>query len=196
MQETSKNLFELKKRLKGITNQNEKEDVSEQINNVQKQLSNFMEAKEEASRMRISNFYLTGNGTVQPQSFYCTKDRNTSRKIQKLVIEDRQITDPEEIIITMQEWYEKTAGEESPQTMTLEEFLIRHNINLPQVTLAQKEELSEEFTLQEVIDAINEAHEASASGPSGQSITFFKLLLMEVPNLLVEALNQMVFHIE
>jgi hypothetical protein len=53
--------------------------------------------------------------------------------------------------------------------------------------------LSEEFSQEEIGDALKEAKEYSAPGLSGQIISFYKLLFMMVPNLMTEAINQMVF---
>ena len=53
--------------------------------------------------------------------------------------------------------------------------------------------LSEEFSHEEIGEALKEAKEHSAPGPSGQIISFYKLLFMMVPNLMTEAINQMVF---
>jgi hypothetical protein len=50
--------------------------------------------------------------------------------------------------------------------------------------------LSEEFTQEEIGEALKDAKELSAPGPSGQIISFNKLLYMMVPNLMTEAINQ------
>jgi hypothetical protein len=193
LQQISNQLYMLKQQMKQTRNPAEQEQITEEINDTQKKLSDLMEAKEEASRLRISNFYLTGNGTMKPQSFYCTKETNTSRNINKLVVEGVEITDPDEIVNIMQEWYEKTASEDTPQTIPLDIFLQQHQIALPQLDDHQKEELGEEFTEEEVKEALQDATEASASGPSGQSLVFFKLLFTEIPTLFTQALNQLVF---
>jgi hypothetical protein len=44
--------------------------------------------------------------------------------------------------------------------------------------------LEEEFTPEEVKAAISEANEVSAPGPSGQTISFFKLLFMSIPTVM------------
>jgi len=93
----------------------------------------------------------------------------------------------------MQEWYEVTAQHATPQTTSLQQFLEDHNIILPQITEDQKGALSEEFSQEEIADALKEAKEHSAPGPSGQIISFYKLLFIMVPNLMTEAINQMVF---
>jgi hypothetical protein len=56
--------------------------------------------------------------------------------------------------------------------------------------------LIEEISPSEIEDAINEAKEISAPGPSGQTITLYKLLFQEIPNLFTAALNQLVFNRE
>jgi len=193
LQEASRTLFELKKQLKKERREEEQQALADQISTYQRELSNDIEAKDLASQLRIKNFYLTGNGTMKPQTFYCIKERNKSRKITKLVVEGREITDQEEIIQVMQSWYEDTAMNTTELTMTLQDFLNRYNIQLPQITEDQKEEMEEEFTQQEVKEALHEAAETSAPGPSGQTSTFFKLLFTEAPKLFTEALNQLVF---
>ena len=107
----------------------------------QREPSNIIEAKEEAARVRISNFYLTGQGTMQPQSFFCTKEPNTSRKIHTLETQQGVTTDPNEIIRIMQQHYEITATEKPVQTETLPEFLETLQITLPQLLDEQKESL-------------------------------------------------------
>jgi hypothetical protein len=53
--------------------------------------------------------------------------------------------------------------------------------------------LEEEFPQQEFKAAIQEAKEVSAPGLSGQTIAFFKLLLLAMPIFMTDALNQLVF---
>jgi hypothetical protein len=69
-----------------------------------------------------------------------------------------------------------TAERLVPQTESLNNFLERHGVDLQQIDNDQKAMLEEEFTLQEVKQAIQEANEVSAPGPSGQTFAFFKLL--------------------
>ena len=114
-------------------------------------------------------------------------------EIHTLDHDGRRITDPEEIITIMQTWYERTAERTVPQTETLTDFLGRHNLELPQITDEHKDMLEEEFSMAEIKQAIQEANEVSAPGPSGQTIAFFKLLFLAVPHLLTSALNQLVF---
>jgi len=93
----------------------------------------------------------------------------------------------------MQQHYEVTATEKPPQTETLPHFLESLQITLPQLSDQQKEALQEEITQNEIITALQEASENSASGPSGQSISFFKLIFCQIPELFTMAMNQLVF---
>ena len=96
----------------------------------------------------------------------------------------RQINKNEDIVKEMQNWYQETANNMQEQTMSLNEFLQNNNVtNLPQITEEQKIELEKPFTSEEIILALKVANEKSASGPSGQSVSFFKLLFMEIPAL-------------
>jgi len=152
-----------------------------------------IEAKDKAMQMRISNFYRAGIGKMTPETFYCVKEKQPNKEIHSIEHEGRTITDPEEIVRIMQKWYEDTAQVATPQTMDLNDFLRENNIVLPQIEDDLKEMLQEEFTQEEVREAIKDAHEASASGPSGQSIVFYKLIFMMVPDLMTSALNQLTF---
>ena len=49
--------------------------------------------------------------------------------------------------------------------------------------------LTESITAEEIKWALGEASENSASGPSGQSLSFFKYLFMEAPALMTAAVN-------
>jgi hypothetical protein len=136
--------------------------------------------------MRISNFYKTGVGKMRPETFYCIKNN-------MIIHEGVLVSDPDQIVSTMQAWYERTAERVLPQTETLTSFLARHRADLPQIEDDQKEALEEEFTVDEVKQAISEAHEVSAPGPSGHTIAFYKLLFLTMPNTMTRALNQLVF---
>jgi len=193
---TSKQLHRLKHQLKMTREQEAKDRLAEDITAIQRELSADIEAKDKAAQMRISHFYATGAGTMTPQSFYCIKEPHKSRQINKLIMEGREITDQQEIINIMQAWYERTAMVKQPQTVTLQQFLDNYDVQLPQLTDEQKDDLSDPFTQQEVHEALLEASEVSAPGPTGQTITFFKLIFSHIPDLLVEALNQLVFQPE
>jgi hypothetical protein len=76
---------------------------------------------------------------MNPETFYCIKEKHASREIHSLEVGGRNITDSEEIVRTMQEWYEITAQHTTPQTTSLKQFLVEHNITLPQVPEDQKQ---------------------------------------------------------
>jgi hypothetical protein len=66
----------------------------------------------------------------------------------------------------------------------------------PQISLEHRKVLDEEISPAEVEDAINEAHEISAPGPSGQTFTLYKLLFQELSGIFTAAVNHIVFNME
>jgi hypothetical protein len=193
LRDSSASLFHLQQRMKGEACHLKRQEMHEEVVRLQHSLKTDIEAKDTAARMRISNFYKTGIGRMQPETFYCIKNNNRSRDISGIVHEGVHVTDPDQIVATMQAWYERTAERVLPQTETLSAFLARHHSDLPQIDDDQKEALEEEFTIDEVKQAISEAHEVSAPGPSGHTIAFYKLLFCAMPRTMTRALNQLVF---
>ncbi|OBQ36005.1 MAG: hypothetical protein AN484_25945, partial [Aphanizomenon flos-aquae WA102] len=196
LKDTSQRLFELKKELKKERQEERKTEIHEEITNIQRNISNEIEAKDKASQTRITNFYRTGIGRLTPETFYCIKEPNISRNIHKLEHEGRTITDQNEIVEVMQKWYEQTAERLLPQTTTLPDFLQAQRLQLPQLTEQEQDIMQQEFTMDEVKEAIKEAKEVSAPGPTGQTIGFYKLIFMNIPHTMTEALNQLVFNQE
>jgi exonuclease III len=193
IRDISISILQLKRQIKAARNPIEKREINNRLEEVQRSLAMETESREKAAQMRISNFYKTGTGKMSPETFYCIKERHPNREIHSLTVDGRNITDPEEIVHTMQNWYENTAQHMTPQTTTLTDFLDQHDILLPQLTDEQKDILAEEFSTDEISEAIKEAQENSAPGPSGQNISFYKLLFMLTPTLMTDAINQMVF---
>jgi len=189
----SSSLRNLKRELKNTRDPQAKIEVNNRLEDIQRTLAMETEAREKAAQMRISNFYKTGTGKMNPETFYCIKEKHANREISSLEVNGTVVTDPEEIVRVMQEWYEDTAQLTTPQTTSLQQFIEEHHIILPQISEDQKDMLSEEFTQEEIGEALKDAKELSAPGPSGQIISFYKLLYMMVPNLMTEAINQMVF---
>lgn len=113
--------------------------------------------------------------------------------IHKVRVGDNDVTNKEEIAILMQDWYQVTANAEEPQTLTLTEFLEQNNIELPPISEDLFIEMEQPITPDEIRWALKEASENSASGPSGQSVAFYKLLFMEIPTLMTSAINQIAF---
>jgi hypothetical protein len=93
----------------------------------------------------------------------------------------------------MQVWYERTAERALPQSEDLASFLEGHHTNLPQIGEDQRDALEKEFSVKKVKQAIREAHKVGASGPSGYTIAFFKLLFLLIPCTMMRALNQLIF---
>jgi hypothetical protein len=94
----------------------------------------------------------------------------------------------------MQEWYRNTASQEWEQTETLTDMFGDFQLDLPQISPDIRDLLDEEISNSEVEAAINKAHEVSAQGPTGQTITLYKLLFQEIPDIFTAAVNQLVFN--
>jgi hypothetical protein len=142
----STSLRNLKHELKNTRDPQAKIEVNNRLEDIQRTLAMKTEAREKAAQMRINNFYKTGTGKMNPETFYCIKEKHANKEISSLEVNGTVITDPEEIVRVMQEWYEDTAQLTTPQTTSLQQFMEEHNITLPQISEDQKDRLSEEFT--------------------------------------------------
>jgi hypothetical protein len=168
----------------------------EEYNELQRELRLDAEFLESAKQMRIQNFYKSKNGKLNSVSFQSVKEKHPSRNIDQLFHNNKTITEPERIIQVMQEWYANMAETGHIQTETLPDFLYEQRIELPQISPEHQDMLVEEITPNEVENAINEAKEMSAPGPSGHTITLYNLLFQEIPNIFMSAINQLVFNHE
>jgi exonuclease III len=173
----SKRLYFLHKQINKNIPQATRQQHQDEFNDLQRDLRLESEVKDKAKQLRIQNFYKSKNGKLNATSFYSVKDRQPSRTIKEIWHNDQSITDPEEIVKTMQEWYEVTASRELDQAETLTDMLHDLQMELPQISPENRELLDEEISQTEIENAINEAQEVSAPGPTGQTITLYKLLI-------------------
>jgi hypothetical protein len=67
--------------------------------------------------------------------------------------------------------------------------------DVPQISQEHRNLLHEEISSAEVEGVINDAHGIRAPGPTGQTITFFKLLFQEIPGIFSAAINELFFNI-
>jgi len=182
------------KNLKGNIDEDRKKSLVEEYENIQEEIRYENEAKDTAKRMSIKNFYDNKTGKNVPLTFYSTKEKKAKRGIDKIRLADgSDTTDKDEIINVMQDWYQNIANTPHEQTLHLEEFLRKYDVTLPKISKEQSDDLSEEITSEEILESIMAAKEYSASGPSGQSISMYKLLFKELPTLFTAAINQIVF---
>jgi hypothetical protein len=165
--DTSKQLYYLHKEINKNKSADTRQRHQEEYNNLQRDLCMEFELKEKAKQLRIQNFYKSRNGKLNTTSFYLVKEKQPPRTIKRLLHNGQDITDPEEIVNIMQEWYGNTASQEHAQTEYLPTLMQELNLQLPQISQECKDMLDEEITPDEVEAAINEAHEISALGPSG-----------------------------
>ena len=201
MQQNRKKLKDVNKSLMQLQNAKAKANTEESriaintsISDAQRKLANELEAKDKAAQLRINNFYKTNTGKMVPVTFNCIKEKRGSRDIHNLILDnDITLTDNEAITTEMQNWYQNTANKAQDQTLSLDDFLNQSNILLPQLSDIEKQNLDKPFTSEEIKYALQIANEKSASGPTGQSISFYKLLFMEIPDLMTAAINQMAY---
>ena len=186
-------LLDFQSRIKASRDPLEKEDLNNQYLDFQRDIKNDIEAKDTASSTRIANFYKSQTGKNVPITFQCVNEPRRSRDIYTIETQTGRVEQQDQIIQVMQDWYQHTANTPHEQTLSLASFLEQHNIILPQISQEESEHLEAPFSPEEVYDAIKAAHENSASGPSGQSIAFYKLLFLEIPSLLTAAINQFTF---
>ncbi len=172
------------------------QQYQEEFNTLQRDLRMEAEVKDQAKHLHIQNFYRSKNGKLNATSFYSVKEKQPPRTIKELWYNGQSNTDPENIITIMQEWYGNTASQDFQQEETLADMLDDLQLDLPQISPDVKEFLDEEITSLEVEAAINEAQEVSAPGPTGQTITLYKLLFQEIPDIFTAAMNQLVFNHE
>jgi hypothetical protein len=193
----SKRQYYLHKQInKKSTSQEMQQQYQEEFNTLQRDLRMEAEVKEQAKHLRIQNFYRSKNGKLNTTSFYSVKEKQPPRTIKEIWHNGQSVTDPESIITIMQEWYGNTVSQEFQQEETLADMLDELQLDLPQISPDVKELLDEEIINIEVEAAINEAHEVSAPGPTGQTITLYKLLFQEIPDIFTAAMNQLVFNHE
>jgi len=182
------------RRLKRQNTAEQAEALKNRYTDIQQEIKNEIEMKDTAKESRISTFYKANTGKNVPITYTCTKEKRNKTNITCIQKEDGTLTTDEEDIHTiMQNWYKDTADKPHDQGITLQDFLTQQKINLPKITDEQAEFLEEEFSTIEIYQAIQAANETSASGISGQSISMYKLLFLEIPELFTAAMNQLVF---
>jgi hypothetical protein len=91
------------------------------------------EIKEKAKQLRIQNFYKSKNGKLNSTSFYSVKEKQPSRTIKEIQHNGQSVTEPEEIIKILQDWYESTASREWGQVETLTDMINELQLDLPQI---------------------------------------------------------------
>ncbi len=69
LRDTSTAIFGLKWQLRKPGTPAEKQEINDQINHLQHELSSNLEAKDLASTLRIKNFYMADTGKMVPEAF-------------------------------------------------------------------------------------------------------------------------------
>ena len=62
----------MKQQIKNTRDPIEKREINNRLEELQRSISSEIESREQAAQMRIKNFYKTGTGKMNPETFYCT----------------------------------------------------------------------------------------------------------------------------
>ena len=176
--------------------QEERRKIDEERKEIEREAVNRIEARDTAAQMRIEHLYRNEIGKLKPATFRCTREKTRSRKIRKLEFEGEEKTNEDEIAEIMDRWYQETANKEQEQTESLQAFLDRNRIRLPKITDEERDEMEREITKEEIEEALRDARTNTAPGPTGQTITYYRMLYQEIPDIFTEAINQLTFQTE
>jgi hypothetical protein len=75
--------------LKNTRDPQEKIEVNNRLEEIQRTLAMETEAKEKAAQMRIKNCYRLETGKMNPETFYCIKEKHASREISSLEVDGK-----------------------------------------------------------------------------------------------------------
>ena len=183
----------MQKRFKKAKTAQEKDEINETLKETKQAYLNLLENKTTAANIRIKNFYWKNSGKMTSTTFQCVSEKKKSLDIHSIEHEQLQHHDFKSIANIMQLWYQNTTNSAHTQTTSLANFLMQHDITLPHISEEQVNLLEAEFTADELNYALKDSNPKSASGPTGQSVTFYKLINRLFPDLLLNALNQFSF---
>jgi len=168
-------------------------EILEDIEQTQQELRQEAEEYEKAKQQRVDHFYQTNNGKNTAASFVQARPEKVNRVVSKLTVDNTEISDPQEINRVLQDKHKDMVSKEFQQEMQLEEFLTKYQVTLPELSQDSKELLDEEFQIEEVRQALKQADNNSAPGPSGQTIGVFKYIFSIIPETMTRALNELTF---
>jgi hypothetical protein len=120
LMDVSKRLYFLHKKI--TNNKNDalmRTQDQDEYNELQRELRMDAEILEMAKQMRIQNFYKSKNGKLNSVSFHSVKEKQAPSTISQLQHDNEIITDPDRIILIMQDWYGHTANLAQEQTERL-----------------------------------------------------------------------------
>jgi len=122
----------------------------EDIEQTQQELRQEAEEYEKAKQQRIDNFYQTNNGKNTAASFVHARPERPNKTVSKLIVDNIEISDPQEINRLLQEKHENMVSKEFKQEMELEEFLTKYQVDMPELSQDSKDQLDEDFQVEEV----------------------------------------------
>jgi len=182
------------KKIDEICDQDEEEsrEIEEEILTIQRQIANETEILDISKTEQIKNFEINSKGKNTAASYRPAKDMKRKKQIDKIIRDGEEIQKREEIVKVMQERFKNIVGREHVQTMTLEEFMRKYNIQLDKIEI-DKEGYELEFTFEEIRKVLADAKGDLAPGPTAQTHAFFKFIFSEISYIMTQAINELTF---
>jgi hypothetical protein len=192
-------LEEIKERLKILIEKRhivtegsqEEEEVLIEIERVKQELKEDVERVDEAGRVRVRNFELDKTGKNNAYTFQVVKERKSRKQIKKLRVGDDEIQEPVEIMSKLQQKYQGIVGQPYDTEMELEEFVNKYEIEFDLIN--EGNWMENEFTPEEVLEAIKNASKNAAPGPTGHTPSLYAYIFSEIPLLFTKAINELIF---
>jgi hypothetical protein len=169
----------------------EEEEVLIEIERVNQELKEDVEKIDEAGRVRVRNFELDKTGKNNAYTFQVVKERKSKKQIKKLRVGNEEVQEPGEIMIKLQQKYQGIVGQPYETEMELDEFLNKYEVEFDLINDGNW--MENEFTPEEVLEAIKNATKNAAPGPSGRTPSLYAYIYSEIPLLFTKAINELIF---
>jgi hypothetical protein len=169
----------------------EEEEVLIEIEKVNQELKEDVEKIDEAGRDRVRNFELDKTGKNNAYTFQPVKERKSRKQIKKLRIGNDEVQSPDEIMIKLQQKYQGIVGQPFKTEMELEEFVDKYSVEFDCIN--EGGWMENEFTPEDVLEAIKNAAKNAAPGPTGHTPSLYAYIYSEIPILFTRAINELIF---
>jgi len=192
---TDNKLKQLHKQLAGAQNAEETQVINMEITEQKIRLRDILTQQATKEQVKIDTFVNTNRGRMTTCSFTDIKDKKAQNTIDKLVINGQDIYEQGQIATIMREKYVQCTGQtHNIAENAVAQFIEDHDVTLPTLTEAQKEQVGEEISRDEIKQALQKAKAHSAPGPTGQTLGFYKFLFLQLPHLFTKCINIITFY--
>ena len=140
--------------------------------------------------LRIDTYTNTHRGRMTKCSFTEIQDKKAHKPIDKLLVDNVEITEQEQIVNVMRDKYVQCTGQSreiAPDAV--ERFLTEMEVELPKLSEDQAEDIGREIERDEIRNALQSAKAHSAPGPTGQTLGFYKYIFSQIPYLFTKCIN-------